>query len=51
LYKEAKMDTEIQYWLDTKNAYELNLKNGIGHRNSIIKLIEKINNKLETILI
>ena len=40
------MDSEIQYWLDTKKAYKLNLNNGIGHRNSIIELIEKIDKKL-----
>ena len=40
------MDSEFQYWLETKKAYEHNLKNGIGHRNSIIELIEKIDNKL-----
>ena len=40
------MESEIQHWLDTKKSYELNLKNGLGDRNSIIALIEKIDNSL-----
>ena len=44
------MNKEIKYLLDTKKAYELNLKNGIGHKNSIVQLIEKIDKKLDNLL-
>jgi hypothetical protein len=39
-------DEELTYWLDTKKAYENSLKNNVGHRESIVKLLEKINDKL-----
>ena len=41
------MNGEIQYWLDTKKAYEYNLKEGFGHKKSIIQLLDKINKKLD----
>ena len=41
---------DIEYWLDTKQTYEYNLKNGIGHKRSIIQLLEKINGKLDKLV-
>ena len=35
-----------QYWTDQKIAYENNLKNKIGHEESIRQLLVKINEKL-----
>jgi len=35
------------YWINVKTAYEINLKNNVGHTPSIRLLLEKINKKLE----
>lgn len=39
---------EYDYWLRKKHAYEFNLKIGLGHKESIQKLLEKIEKKLST---
>ena len=39
----------FEYYLKQKNAYEKNLKNEFGHKESIIMLIKKIDQKLLTI--
>lgn len=41
--------SEYEYWLDKKNAYENNLKNGIGNKETLKYFIYKINKKLERI--
>ena len=41
-YKKEK----FEYYLERKKAYEQNLKNGYGHKESILKLIEEIDNHL-----
>ena len=46
----AKENEEAyNYWMSQKQIYETNLKNNIGHTESINTLLEKINNKLFTI--
>ena len=37
---------EYTYWSETKKRYEYNLKNNIGHAESIRTLISKIDKKL-----
>ena len=41
----SNIDT-FQYYLEKKEAYERNLKNGIGHKKSIELILHKINIKL-----
>ena len=42
---------EYNYWLKTKSAYEHNLKNNIGHLESIKVLISKIDDKLSSAVV
>ena len=42
---------EYNYWLETKSAYEDNLKNNIGHLESIKVLISKIDKKLSSAVV
>ena len=42
---------EYNYWLETKSAYENNLKNNIGHLESIKILISKIDDKLSSAVV
>jgi len=42
---------EYEYWLCTKTSYENNLKNNIGHAESIKILISKIDKKLSSMVI
>ena len=42
---------EYNYWLETKSAYENNLKNNIGHLESIKVLISKIDKKLSSAVV
>jgi len=37
---------EFKYWFEQKKSYEQSLKNNVGHRESIEKLLEKIHHKL-----
>lgn len=39
----------FQSWLDVRERYALNLKNGIGHKESILTIIEKIDQRLAEI--
>lgn len=39
---------EYTYWTETKRQYEYNLKNNIGHAESIRTLIDKIDTKLSS---
>ena len=39
---------EYTYWIEAKKRYEYNLKNTIGHSESIRTLIGKIDNKLSS---
>jgi len=41
---------EYDYWLRTKASYELNLKSGIGHEESIKIILDKINKKLSNVV-
>lgn len=41
------MTDELQYWLNVKEKYVYNLEHNIGHRESIITIIDKINMKLQ----
>lgn len=38
-----------QSWLDVRERYTLNLKNGFGHKESILTIIEKIDQRLAEI--
>jgi hypothetical protein len=40
----------LQAWIKQKEIYERNLKAGIGHRESIVALLEKINNKINILI-
>jgi hypothetical protein len=42
---------EYEYWLGTKSAYENNLKNNIGHAESIKTLLLKIDKKLSSAVV
>jgi hypothetical protein len=42
----ASVSQEYTLWINQKNNYLNNLKNGIGHRESILAILEKIDNKL-----
>lgn len=37
---------EIQYWMDTKKAYETSLQKNVGHTESIIQILSKIDSKI-----
>lgn len=41
---------EYNYWLVTKSEYENNLKNNIGHSESIRTLLSLINKKLSSVV-
>ena len=41
--------SEYEYWTTSKTNYLNNLKNGIGHRDSILAIVKKIDEKLENI--
>jgi hypothetical protein len=38
---------EYNYWLQTRSSYERNLKNNIGHAESIRAIIDKIDKKIK----
>ena len=42
---------EYEYWLATKSEYENNLKNNIGHPDSIKVIISKIDKKLSSAVV
>lgn len=42
---------EYDYWLSTKSSYENNLKNNIGHAESIKALILRIDKKLSSAVV
>ena len=42
---------EYDYWLSTKTSYENNLKNNIGHAESIKTLLSKIDKKLSSAVV
>ena len=42
---------EYDYWLSTKSSYENNLKNNIGHSESIKILLSKIDKKLSSAIV
>jgi hypothetical protein len=42
---------EYDYWMQTKTAYETNLKNNYGHKASIETLLEKIERKLSNAIV
>ncbi len=44
------MESEYNYWIERKKAYENSLSRNIGHTPSIQILLEKINKKLDTII-
>jgi hypothetical protein len=39
----------FDYWIQQKERYETNLKNGVGHKESILALLTKIDQKLSDI--
>ena len=41
-----KEEMKYYYWLERKKAYEISLKNNVGHKASIEQLLERINEKL-----
>ncbi len=42
---------EYDYWLKCKEAYQRNLKLGIGHKPSIETLLDKIDRKLSKAIV
>ena len=40
----------IQYWTERKEAYTRNLQHGIGHKQSLEKLIHEIDKKIICII-
>ncbi len=42
---------EYNYWLGAKTSYENNLKNNIGHMESIKTLLSKIDKKLSSAVV
>ena len=42
---------DYNFWLERKEAYRRNLKNGVGHKPSIEALLEKIDKKLSTAIV
>lgn len=42
---------EYDYWLSTKSSYENNLKNNIGHTESIKILLSNIDKKLSSAIV
>lgn len=43
-------EEEIHYFNERKTAYEYNLKNGIGHKQSIEKIINEIDKKINFLI-
>lgn len=40
------MKSDLEFWIEAKEAYERNLKQNIGHKKSIQQILEKINVKI-----